>query len=254
MIQVHWIYRFSMEEQEKSEGEGGLMRLNKYLAHCGICTRKEAVDLIKKGRVKVNDEVVLEPFYVVRPSDVIQYGDNVVTPKKSFTYILFNKGSRSTVLPVEGSARPSVTELAHKNSGHKLNVALSLDDHHCGLMLLSDDPQFLTKMEDKSRQMSCTYEVQCTGHMPEDLIAGTRTRENCKIIAVDIIESGEMTKFTLDVKGAHDRELAMVLTEAGCKIEKLDRLRIGALTKKDLKRGWSRPLTEKEIIFLSYFG
>jgi 23S rRNA pseudouridine2605 synthase len=254
MMPAHWTFPFNMEELEKSEPGDELMRLNKYLAHCGICTRKEAVDLIKKGRVKVNNTVVLEPFYAVQPSDVIQFGDNIITPKKSYTYILFNKGTKSTVLPVEGSARPCVTELAFKNHDRKLNVALSLADQHCGLMLLSDDPQFLARMADKSRQVLCSYEILIKGPMPEDLFAIIGAQETVKFLDGDVIESDEMTKLVLDIKGLDDQSLSALLTKAGCRIEKLDRLKIGSLTKKDLKRGWSRTLKEKEIIFLTYFG
>jgi 23S rRNA pseudouridine2605 synthase len=243
-----------MEEQQNIEAEETLMRLNKYLAHCGISTRKEAVDLIKKGKVSVNETVVKEPFYVVQPTDVIRYNDTIVVPKKSYVYILFNKGSKSPVYHVEGSQSPSVTDLANKLTGRKLSAAVSLDDQHCGLMVLSDDPQFIAKMQEKRHQILCNYEVYCQGGLPENLESLLKTNESIKISALEIIQTEEATKLSLDVKGSNVHELIRVLNAAGCTIEKLDRITIGSLTKKDLKRGWSRALTEKEFIFLAYFG
>lgn len=139
--------------------ESGVLRLNKYLSQAGCGTRKETVELIKKSLVTVNDAVVKEPFYEVKPTDVIKLRNKVIVPKVSYIYALINKSQRSAVFADEKNEAPSLQDLTKKWHDSPLQPINHPNDDCCGLVVLTNDTELMSKLNKSGHKIKSVYEI-----------------------------------------------------------------------------------------------
>jgi 23S rRNA pseudouridine2605 synthase len=232
-----------------------IIRLNKYVASSGICTRKEAVEIIKKGLVTVNESICYEPFYEIKNNDVISYQGKLITPKKHYTYLLLNKPKNVGEILGE-TQRVTISSLIKNKTTASLKQLFPISAETSGLTILTDDEDLIRKCSSYDIKYDSVFEIHTTAPVDSEEITRVLTFDQEKAYFIKgLSHIPDMEKNILGVKmsGGSEERLRAFFSEKALNIVKCDRTFIKGMTKKDLKRGWSRILTEKEIIFLKYF-
>lgn len=239
---------------ESTEG----MRLNKYVAHCGICSRRQAADLVKEGQISVNGETVIEPFYQIKEGDVVRYKGKIIKPEEHKVYLLMNKprGLITTVQDERG--RKTVMDLIKDKIQERVFPVGRLDRETTGLLLLTNDGELAQKMTHPGFNMQKQYEAELDKPLrPEDL---DRIREGLsledgpvKVDAAHYIPDKGKNSISILIHVGRNRIVRRIFEHLGYEVVRLDRVYLGGLTKKDLPRGFFRHLTQREILMLKHF-
>jgi len=234
-----------------------VIRLNKYIAHCGVCNRKEAVELVKKGEILVNDKVETNPFLELMENDRVVYKGKLLVIEEKKVYILLNKPKYTPYTDIVGVKKPSVATLVKKTTEAQVFAANPLEESTSGLLVLTNDKEVIAKLSEIDRKMKSVYELQLDKVITEEELI-TLKDEYCDKIpmftGINVIENREFPTVGVEILNGTDKSIKSVLKEKGYDVTRADRTFFMGLTKKDLKRGWSRHLTEKEVIFLKYFS
>ena len=228
------------------------LRLNKFMAHCGVGNRRACEAFIQEGLVTVNDEVEKASAYRVQKDDIVKYEGKVLELPKQYIYILLNKpkGYLPNFEEVEG-------EKSFKNVfGDKITTPITsistLAKESAGLQLFSDDEIFIKKITEPKQQLKLIFHLILSQPISEEDLNKIQS-ESTNILSVSHVKGKGKEEVGLDVKGIDDQELKNIFESNGCQVEKVDRVFFAGLTKKDLPRGRFRVLTEKEVIFLKHF-
>jgi len=233
------------------------LRLNKFMAHCGIGTRRECEALIREGLVMVNDEVVKEAAYRVQKEDVIKYEGNILAIDKEYIYVLLNKpkGYLPVFEIVEG-------EKTFKNIfGERIKVPIKpvgeVMPSFMGLLLFTDDGVLIEKLKQVENSLKSIYHLILSESISDEAFKKLQddlNQNEPNIESISYVKGEGKKNLGVEVKNMSDKDLKKYFDSKGFEIEKVDRVALGDLTKKDLPRGRYRFLTEKEIIFLKHFG
>lgn len=237
--------------------ESGILRLNKYLSQAGCGTRKETVELIKKGLVTVNDAVVKEPFYEVKSGDIVKLRSKVVVPKISYVYALINKSQRSPVFADEKNDAPSIQDLTKKWHDSPLQPINHPTDECCGLVVMTNDKELMSKLNTPGHKIKSVYEITLDSDCDQDVLNKllTQTHETgVRVLGLGFPDASQKTILGLELMGGSFADVYELFQSHDLKINKVDCTFYGGLTKKDLKRGWIRLLTEKEEVFIKFFS
>ena len=224
------------------------VRLNKYLARAGVCSRREADELIAKGRVKVNATVVTEMGHKVLSSDSVEYNGKVLNPEK-LQYILLNKPKDFITTTNDELDRRTVMDLVGKACEEKINPVGRLDRQTTGLLLFTNDGELTNKLTHPSKGVRKIYEVTLDREFEEeDLIKLKKGIElEDGIATVDEISILEENKVGLEIHIGKNRIVRRMFEHLKYDVIKLDRTVFAGLTKKDLPRGKYRHLKPIEI-------
>ena len=242
-------------DPEKEEQVG--MRLNKYIAHCGISNRREANAIIKGGQVKINDEVVKNPSIKVQPTDIVSYKDIPVSPLEPKVYILMNKPKNVSVLS-EDNVRKSAMAIIQPKYEQTLSSTGNLANMDVGLLLLTNDQNIVDKFNEPDAEYIRIFHLQLDKPLSINHLIPIK---ETKIIGADPVEIEDInflaqedrTKVGIELTVGSAALLHSLFTAFDYAIEKLDCMNFANLTKKDLPRGWFRDLTHKEIVLLKRF-
>jgi len=243
-----------LEEKEPQAG----MRLNKYIAHCGICNRRQANDLIKGGLVKINDEVIKNPATKVQDEDVVQYKNRIVAPREPMLYVLMNK-PKNVSLHKEDNARKSVLDIVQPKYDQALTPIGNLGVMDVGLVLLSNDTALIEKLNEPKSAFNSVYHLILDKEFSVEDIIRIQEIDRVGDTQIDIEEidflqpEEDRSEIGIELKKGSAQLLHKLFQNLGYKINKLDCMNFANLTKKDLPRGWFRNLAPKEIVLLSHF-
>ena len=241
-----------MYDRPKATGE---IRLNKYLADCGICSRREADDLIKAGCVTVNDEVITTMGYKVKTEDKVVYGGQTLNREK-LRYILLNKPKGYITTSDDPYERDTVMELV-KNACHERIFPVGrLDKSTTGLLLFTNDGELAKKLTHPSSEIPKLYQVNLNKPLTKNDML--RIAEGIELddgpIAADAIAyvEGEESKKVIGIElhSGRNRIVRRIFEHLGYRVSKLDRVYFAGLTKKNVRRGDWRFLTEREVSML----
>jgi len=147
--------------------ENQTIRLNKYISRSGICSRRDADELIKEGKVKVNGIVVTEMGHQVLPADKVQVNDNYVQPE-NFVYVLLNKPTNTITTTEDEKGRNTVMDLVEEYTGHRLYPVGRLDRNTTGLLLLTNDGDLANRLMHPSYSVTKVYEATCDRIFSDD--------------------------------------------------------------------------------------
>ncbi len=230
------------------------VRLNKFIANAGICSRREADVLIQTGVVSVNGEVVTEMGYKVKPGDTVQYdGETVSLATKR--YVLLNKPKGFYTELDDPMGRKNVVELIKKVCKEVVYPMDRMTKDTTGLMLFTNDTDLAKKLGHPKHKPLKLYHV--TLNQPiraedlEKLRGGVRLDDGSfHAEQVEIVDESEGYEVGIAHRSGQKQAVQRVIESLGYKVKKLDRVSYAGLTKKDLPRGYSRHLTEKEVAFL----
>ncbi|WP_266363005.1 pseudouridine synthase [Tellurirhabdus rosea] len=242
-----------LERAERSND--GTIRLNRYIANSGICSRRDADVLIANGEIKVNGTVITEMGYKVRPEDTVKYGNRVLNPEKMM-YVLLNKPKDYITTTDDPQERHTVMELVKDATPYRIYPVGRLDRNTTGLLLLTNDGELAEKLTHPSNNIRKVYQVEIdkpmtTEHFEQiqegiELEDGFIKPDDLSIVTPDAQVIG------IEIHSGRNRIVRRIFEHFGYEVTKLDRTVYASLNKKDLPRGNWRYLTEKEVIRLKF--
>lgn len=230
------------------------IRLNKYIANSGACSRRDADIYIQSGNVKVNGEVITEMGYKVKPGDVVNFDGATITPEKK-EYILLNKPKNFTTSNEDDADHRNVLELVRGATNVKLQPVGRMDKNTTGLLLFTNDTDLVRKFSLPNQKSFKIYQVSLDRNLKfEDLekIAGGVTLDGHRLYVDEIsyIDNEPKTEIGIKLRTANVKVVRAIFENFKYDVLKVDRVSFAGLTKKNLPRGNWRPLTEQEVINL----
>ena len=247
--------RSTSRSYERAPSPTGLIRLNKYLANSGVCSRREADELIIAGTVTVNGKIVSELGFKVKPSDVVAY-DGRVLRREKLRYVLLNKPKGFITTSDDPYERRTVMELVENACEERLYPVGRLDRNTVGLLLMTNDGDLAKKLTHPKHGVRKLYHVTLDkpltkndllkiaegfdledGHIDVDSIAWVVDEPSKKEVGVEL-HSGK------------NRIVRRIFEHLGYEVVKLDRVMFAGLTKLGIERGRWRFLTDTEVGFL----
>lgn len=236
----------------KAKADPDTIRLNKYIANSGVCSRREADIYIASGNVKVNGEIITELGHKVKRSDKVLFDGTLLTPEKK-EYILLNKPKNFSTS--SNSIQNNVANLVSGASKYPLLPVGRMDSTTTGLLLFTNDHDLITKFTQESQRSSKIYQVTLDRNLKfEDLerIQKGITIDQHKVYVEEIsyIDDLPKTEIGLKVRTSNVKVIRNIFEELKYDVLKVDRVTFAGLTKKNLPRGMWRALTEQEIINL----
>ncbi len=235
------------------------MRLNKYVAHCGVCSRRQAAEEVKKGQVTVNDKVRIEPFYQVQVGDVVKFKGKVIRPEENKVYFLMNKPKNYITTTNDEKGRRTVMDIVRKRVKERVFPVGRLDRATTGLLLFTNDGDLSLKMTHPSYEISKVYNVGLDKPLREEHFDAIKKGFDLddgpvKVDSLHFRPGLTPMDLSIELHIGRNRIVRRIFEHFGYNVVKLDRVYLGGLTKKDLSRGFIRPLTQKEIIMLKHFS
>jgi len=234
------------------------MRLNKYIAHCGICSRRAAQEPIEKGLVTVNGKVVLEIGHRVMETDVVTFKNEVVKPETNMVYILMNKPKDTVTTLSDEKGRKTVMDIIGNKVKERIYPVGRLDRATTGLLLLTNDGDLAKKLSHPSHKVSKVYHVTLNKNVTAEHLEAIKkglTLEDglVKVDGVDWSKGTSRNEVGIELHVGKNRIVRRIFEHLGYHVDKLDRVYYAGLTKKDVTRGFFRHLNEKEVIMLKHF-
>ena len=241
-----------MYDRPKATGE---IRLNKYLADCGICSRREADDLIKAGCVMVNDEVITTMGYKVKTNDKVVYGGQTLNREK-LRYILLNKPKGYITTSDDPYERDTVMELVQNACPERVYPVGRLDKQTTGLLLFTNDGDLAKKLTHPSSEIPKLYHVILDKPLTKNDML--RIAEGIELddgpIAADNIaydqDDDSKKSIGIELHSGRNRIVRRIFEHLGYEVTKLDRVMFAGLDKYKLPRGEWRFLTDLEVMNL----
>lgn len=230
------------------------IRLNKFMANAGICSRREADEFIQQGLVKVNGEVVTELGTKISHSDVVEYDEKVVT-LESKCYILLNKPKDCVTTSDDPNGRTTVMDLVKGACNERIYPVGRLDRNTTGVLLLTNDGDLASKLTHPKYVKKKIYHVWTDKDISEDdmqAIADGIELEDGPIHAdaISYATENDRNQAGIEIHSGRNRIVRRIFESLGYHVTKLDRVYFAGLTKKNLPRGRWRYLTQEEVNFL----
>lgn len=243
------------EKKEKVTNEA--MPLNKYVAHCGVCGRREAAELIKKGEILVNNKAETNPAYKVQSTDTVKYKGKTLFTQTNLVYILLNKPKDYITSLNDDKGRKTVIELVKHATHERIFPVGRLDRNTTGVLLLTNDGELAQKLTHPSYQIKKIYEVELDKDITkkdlEQLAKGVTLEDG--FIKPDAIGFAEDKQtIGVEIHSGKNRIVRRMFEHLGYKVIKLDRVLFANLTKKNVNRGKWRMLNEKEVRILKFMN
>lgn len=238
----------------KHPSDPNLIRLNKYVANAGVCSRREADTYIAAGNVTVNGKPVTEMGFKVKLTDEVRFDGRLLNPEKK-EYILLNKPKNFITTTRDEKGRRTVMELISNASKSRLVPVGRLDRNTTGLLLFTNDGDLAKKLTHPRYGVRKIYHVELNKNLSmADL---KRIREGLtlddgllKVDEVSYINNAPKREVGIEIHSGKNRIVRRIFEHLGYDVVKLDRVIFAGLTKKDLPRGHWRPLTQQEVINL----
>lgn len=235
------------------------MRLNKFIAHSGVCSRRAAAELVKAGEIMVNGATELNPSYMVEEKDVVTYKGKPLQREKHKVYLLLNKPVGYVTTLDDEKGRKTVIDLVKKKVKERVYPVGRLDLNTCGLLLLTNDGDLAHKLSHPSHEVIKIYHATLNQDINEKdldkIRKGLELEDGLAIVdEIDFIKNAPKNEVGLKLHMGKNRIVRRIFEHLGYHVNKLDRTYYAGLTKKDLPRGFSRFLTKQEIIRLKHFN
>ena len=240
-----------IEYKEENFDPNEPLRLNKYLANAGVCSRREADEFIQAGVVKVNGEVVTELGTKVLRSDEVMFHDQPVTMEKK-VYVLLNKPKDYVTTSDDPQQRKTVMDLVKNACPERIYPVGRLDRNTTGVLLLTNDGDLASKLTHPKFLKKKIYHVHLdkavTAHDMQQIAEGVQLEDGeIKADAIEYASDTDKKQVGIEIHSGKNRIVRRIFESLGYKVLKLDRVQFAGLTKKNLRRGDWRYLTEEEV-------
>jgi len=244
---------------EESVSDKSLIPLNKYVAHAGVCSRRDAAELIKLGKATVNGKPVTEPGTRVSMNDTVKLNGKVITPSRNFVYILLNKPKDYITTTEDPQGRKTVLSLVKQATTERVYPVGRLDRNTSGVLLLTNDGDLAQKLAHPKHEIKKVYHVVLDKPLKkedfEKIAVGVQLEDGLAIVdAIAYAEVKDKTEVGLEIHSGRNRIVRRIFEHLGYDVRGLDRVMYAGLTKKNVQRGKWRLLNEKEIRILKYLN
>ena len=243
-----------IEYKEENFDPNEPLRLNKFLANAGVCSRREADEFIQAGVVTVNGEVVTELGTKILRTDEVKFHDAPVTLEKK-VYVLLNKPKDYVTTSDDPQQRKTVMDLVKDVCPERIYPVGRLDRNTTGVLLLTNDGDLASKLTHPKFLKKKVYHVHLdknlTAHDMEQIREGVTLEDGeIKADAIEYADDCDKAQVGIEIHSGKNRIVRRIFESLGYRVTKLDRVQFAGLTKKNLRRGDWRFLTEKEVDML----
>lgn len=252
----------AFSRQPKATGDkttGDLMPLNKYIAHAGVCGRREAADLVKHGKVAVNGSIIYEPGFKVTAEDKVVVKDKQVFLQHNPVYILLNKPKDYLTTAKDPEGRKTVFDIVANATTERVFPVGRLDRNTTGVLLLTNDGELAQKLTHPSYEIKKIYEVKLDRDLTkkdfEAVVAGVTLEDG--FVAADSLayaDANDKSVVGIEIHSGRNRIVRRIFEHLGYDVKGLDRVMFANLTKKNVDRGKYRFLSEKEVRLLKFMN
>jgi len=245
------------EKKQTDQDDDGLIRLNRYIANSGICSRRKADELIESGVISVNGEVISELGTKVDPAkDEIRY-NNERLKREKMVYVLLNKPKDYITTTDDPQERKTVMQLVAKATRERIYPIGRLDRNTTGLLLLTNDGNLAEKLSHPRNNISKIYQVELSKNLTQGdfnkIQFGIELEDGfIKPDDLSFVTGASKREVGIQIHSGKNRVVRRIFESLGYEVVKLDRVVYANLTKKDLPRGRWRYLEDKEIIQLKH--
>ena len=227
------------------------IRLNKFLANAGVCSRREADEFILAGVVTVNGEIVTELGTKVMRTDIVKFHDDPVSLEKK-VYVLLNKPKDYVTTSDDPQQRKTVMDLVKNACPERIYPVGRLDRNTTGVLLLTNDGDLASKLTHPKYLKKKIYHVyldrNVTAHDIQQIAEGITLEDGeIKADAIEYADPVDKKQVGIEIHSGKNRIVRRIFESFGYKVLKLDRVQFAGLTKKNLRRGDWRYLTEEEV-------
>jgi 23S rRNA pseudouridine2605 synthase len=252
--------RSEQTDFKRSDKEtGDTMPLNKFVAHGGICSRRDAAILVKEGKVTVNGTVATDPGMKVSVADTVKVNNKNIIPSKNFVYILLNKPKDYITTSEDPQGRKTVLDLVRTATTERIYPVGRLDRNTSGVLLLTNDGELAQKLSHPKHEVKKVYEVRLDRALTKndmDKIASGITLED-GFVAPDVIayaDPKDKSIIGVEIHSGRNRIVRRIFEHMKYDVKALDRVMFAGLTKKDVQRGNWRFLKDKELRILKFMN
>ena len=233
-----------------------MMPLNKFIAHCGLSSRRDAAELVKLGNVKVNDEIITEPGHKVSAKDEVKVNGKKITLAKNLVYILLNKPKDYITTTDDPQKRKTVLNLIRIKE--RIYPVGRLDRNTSGVLLLTNDGDLSQKLTHPSFEIKKVYHVSLDRPLEkkdfDKVLQGVTLEDGpAQVDVLAYADSKDKKQLGVEIHSGRNRIVRRISEHLGYDVKNLDRVVFAGLTKKNIERGKWRFLSEKEVRDLKYF-
>ena len=230
------------------------IRLNKYIANAGVCSRREADDYIQAGAVKVNGVVIKELGTKITRADTVLYNDKPIE-LESKIYVLLNKPKGFVTTTDDPENRKTVMDLVKSACSERIYPVGRLDRGTTGVLLLTNDGDLASKLTHPRYEKRKIYQVwvdkPVTAEHMQEIADGIELEDGeIHVDAISYVTEDDLTQIGIEIHSGKNRIVRRIFEKFDYRVLKLDRVYFAGLTKKNLSRGRWRYLTEKEVNML----
>lgn len=249
--------RHSKQTTDRSQEDSQVpIRLNRYIANSGVCSRREADKLIAEGRIKVNGKVITTLGTKVSLSDEVVYRNKRLRPESN-VYLLLNKPKDFITTTDDPQNRRTVMDLVRSATEERIYPVGRLDRQTTGLLLLTNDGDLAKRLAHPSHRVRKIYHIKIDKALTKNdhisIQQGLELDDGLAQVDEIVILSPDKTEIGLEIHIGKNRIVRRIFEHLGYTVNKLDRVVYADLTKKDLPRGKWRFLSQKEVIRLKHF-
>ena len=237
-----------------------MLRLQKFLADCGVASRRASENLIREGRISVNDEIIKQMGFIVDEEiDEVKFDGKIVKPVTKKIYVMLNKPSGFVTTVSDDMGRPTVLELV-SDIQERLFPVGRLDYDTEGLLLLTNDGDLTYKITHPKNEIKKTYVAEVTGNISMDTIIALRRGVvidgyKTQPAEVEVVAATKFgTKLEITISEGKNRQVRKMFESQGCIVKKLKRIKEAGLILGHLPLGKWRKLSESEINMLKKIG
>jgi len=234
-----------------------VMPLNKFIAHCGVCSRRDAAEWVKLGKVKVNNETITEPGHKLSAKDEVRVNGKKIFLAKNLVYILLNKPKDYITTTDDPQKRKTVLDLIKVKE--RIYPVGRLDRNTSGVLLLTNDGELSQKLTHPSHEVKKVYHITLNRDLDKKdfdrVLKGVDLEDGPA--SVDVLAYADVkdkTQLGVEIHSGRNRIVRRIFEHLGYDVKNLDRVMFAGLTKKNVERGKWRFLSEKEVRDLKYFG
>jgi 23S rRNA pseudouridine2605 synthase len=244
---------------EKKKTVPGEMPLNKFLAHCGVTSRRDAVALIIDGKVSVNKKIITQPAFKVNEKDDVFYNGKKLHVTKNLVYILLNKPKDYITTTDDPQHRKTVLQLTKNATDQRIYPIGRLDRNTSGVLLLTNDGDLTQELTHPSFNVKKVYEAKLDKPLTKadfEKILNGLILEDGEIFAdaLAYADSKDKSVIGIELHSGRNRIVRRIFEHLGYDVKGLDRVMYANLTKKNVERGKWRYLNEKEVRLLKYMN
>jgi len=249
----------SKQESTSNKQSEGLMPLNKFLAHSGISGRREAAEIVKQGKVKVNNVLITEPGHKVSAKDEIRVNGKKIFVSKNLVYILLNKPKDYITTTDDPQGRKTVLDIIGKATPERIYPVGRLDRNTSGVLLFTNDGELSQKLTHPSNNIKKVYAVTLNRPLEkkdfDKILKGVMLEDGmASVDALAYADIQDKTILGIEIHSGRNRIVRRIFEALGYDVKNLDRVIFAGLTKKNIERGKWRFLSEKEVRDLKHFG